>query len=1489
MRARGADRLFWLVLAGVSYLPLLLTKPGQVAADTKQYLYLDPARLTTGAASMWDPNTGLGTVTHQNIGYLFPMGPYYTLVNWLGVPVWVGQRIWMGSLLMAAGLGVGYCARRMGLAGPGAALAALAYTLSPYVIDYLGRTSAILMPWAALGWMIGLTAMAARRGGWRYPAAFAVVVALVGGVNATSILLVLLGPALWLVYAVWGTREVTGRRAAAAGGRIAGLSLLVSLWWAAGLWAEGKYGINILRVTETVPTVSRTSSSAEVLRGLGYWYFYGWDKVQPWTLAAVSYTQSSWLLAVSFAVPAVAATLGLIVRWRYRAFAIGLVGLGTVVAVGAYPFVHPSLFGALLERASGGTVGLAMRSVDRIVPLVVLGLALLMGAGVSAVRLRWPQAGLIVGLACVALVATDLPPLWTGNLIASNLDRPSQLPAYWHQAATYLNAAGSASRVLGLPGEDFAAYSWGVTEDPVAPGLLDRPYVARQVVPAGTPASADLVQALDEPLQEGTLDTSALAPIARLMSVGQILLQSDLQYERYHLPLPQSLWNELVPAPPGLSEPVTFGAPNPAPPIRYPLDSEVRLGLPAGEAQPPALAVFNVANPRPLVRTESVTAPLVVAGNGQGLVEAAGAGLLAGDPTILYSASLAQDPAGFEQAMADGATLVLTDTNALAGERWGSLRNNIGQVDQPGVAPLSKDPSDYPLPLFAGASTNTQTVAQVSGVASVTATAYGDALSYTPEHQPINALDGDPATSWTFGAYSPVGGQKIQIDLTHPVTADHVTLLQVASPRPDRRITKVTLRFDGSRPVTVPLTAASHTSPGQTVSFPGRTFQQMSLTVDGATGGAGKRYDGLGPVGFAEIGIPGVGPAAESLRLPTDLLDQAGAASLGHPLFILMNRSRVTEPPRQDPEPVMARSFVLPTARTFAIGGTAEVNAGDSDYLINQLVGLTPAAQLPSTPAAGDRGPAVVIAANSSTRLDEDRQARANAAVDGNDTSAWIAETGPQAGEWLSFSLSRPITIDHLNLQVINDGRHSLPTRITIGTEDGASRVVDLPEVPVGNGRPQGSTTTIPITFPALTGTHIKVTVDAVHQVRALDYYATFSGATDILPVGIAELGLPVVQPALPATLPATCQAGLLRIDGQPVDVEVTGTTSAALGGEPLNVRGCGNAAAGIHLSAGTHLVQTSPRLPTGWSIDQLALSSPAGGGGGQKTAGPATTAAAAPPTTAAAAAPALSLDHQDRTSWTVTVQGDGQPFWLVLGQSQSAGWSASLPGGRSLGPSQLVDGYANGWYVPAGLVNGPTVIHLTWTPQRVVWAAIGVSAAALLVTTVVAVTPPGALRRQRRRRVRPRPQRVAPAGSGPFPISWASLSGISGSRPRLSRVAAVSLGWAFLAGAVSRPVIGVVAGIAVAAGCWWRWGRPVGRVAAVGALVLVGVYAVAQQHRYHYLPTIDWPGDLSSANDIAWMGVTLLGADVVVGAMRSRFGAAINLDGVQSLEKGLA
>ena len=83
---RRTDRAVTAVLAAVSYLPILLSSPGSVSADTKTYLTVDPARLLSGAWSMWDPSVGAGTVPHQNIGYLFPLGPYYWLAERLAAP-----------------------------------------------------------------------------------------------------------------------------------------------------------------------------------------------------------------------------------------------------------------------------------------------------------------------------------------------------------------------------------------------------------------------------------------------------------------------------------------------------------------------------------------------------------------------------------------------------------------------------------------------------------------------------------------------------------------------------------------------------------------------------------------------------------------------------------------------------------------------------------------------------------------------------------------------------------------------------------------------------------------------------------------------------------------------------------------------------------------------------------------------------------------------------------------------------------------------------------------------------------------------------------------------------------------------------------------------------------------------------------------------------------------------------------------------------------
>ncbi len=161
---RGQRVLGYTLLAALAYIPPLLTAWGKVAADTKQYLYLDPTRLLERAPSMWDPNIGLGTVTHQNIGYVFPMGPYYWVMENVGFPSWVAQRIWLGSIVLFAGLGVLYLLRTIDMRGPGAVVAALAYMLSPYSLHYAARISVILLPWAGLGWMLALMVRASAQG-----------------------------------------------------------------------------------------------------------------------------------------------------------------------------------------------------------------------------------------------------------------------------------------------------------------------------------------------------------------------------------------------------------------------------------------------------------------------------------------------------------------------------------------------------------------------------------------------------------------------------------------------------------------------------------------------------------------------------------------------------------------------------------------------------------------------------------------------------------------------------------------------------------------------------------------------------------------------------------------------------------------------------------------------------------------------------------------------------------------------------------------------------------------------------------------------------------------------------------------------------------------------------------------------------------------------------------------------------------------------------
>jgi arabinofuranan 3-O-arabinosyltransferase len=1459
----GAARLVFLaehiVLALVALVPQLLAEPGVVESDTKSYLYIDPGRFILQSASMWDPGVALGTVTHEQIGYLLPMGPFFWLVHALGVPLWIGQRVWVAAILFFAGAGVIFLARTIGLVGPGRFVAAFAFMLSPYFLQYVGRMSVVLLPWAGLPWMIALIVRALRNGGWRDPALFAIVVALVGGINASSLLYVGLAPVIWLPYSVLVSKEHTWKEVWSVFWKVGLLTVLVSLWWAAGLQIEAAYGVDILKYTETVPAVSETSTASEVLRGLGYWYFYGGGRLGPWVVTSVQLTQELWVLGFSFAVPALSFLAATIARWRHRAFFVIIIVVGMVFAVGANPFSHPSPVGHLLEEfMTKTTAGLAMRSTDRASPLVILGTAMLLGAGISAIGRARRKLGLVSALVVLAVIGAADPPVWNGTTVANDFTQPSPLPAYEYQVAKALDAGNPSTRVYAMPGENFAAYRFGDTIDPIYPGLLTRPFVTREQQVMGSLPTQDVLYAIDAPMQQGTWDLKALPGMLRLISAGDLLIQNNLAYERYGIANPREMALALAKLPSGLGKPVPYGTPRPNVSL-IPNVDEQYLSTPPDLPWPAPLEVVPVRDPRPILRTESIKDALVVDGNAQGIAEAAAVGLLRDNPTVLYAATLLEHPKQLASAMAGGAAIVLTDTNAKQGFNWNTLAANAGYTETAAQKKDTYDPTDAPLNIFPGAPPDAQTTAVLHGVASVTASSYGNSVTYTPEDQPIMAIDGNLNTAWVTGAFGFPVGQWWQVTASSPVTTNHVNLVQPIHGNPDRWITKVTLTFDGRHPVTVSLGPASRTAAGQTIHFSERTFRTFRITIDAVSQSQLHHTGGLSAVGFAEVRLAGI-QASKTLALPEDLLRALGPSSLSHRLTIIMTRRRVAPyPPRTDPERELSRSFWLPTARTFTLSGTARVSALIPDDMIDRLMGRP-----------GSNGSGIV--AYSRGRLPGDLQDTASAALEagGGSSTMWSPGFGAshQIGDWIEVNLPHPVSFDHLDLQVVADGYHSVPTSLSISA---GGRTVNVKLPPIADARQRDASVSVPVFFPELTGSRIRVTVTGVRDEHTRDYYSSFPIT---MPLGIAKLGIPGVQePPDPAELPGTCTPSLLTIDGKPVWLKVVGSTKAALLGDGLHVETCGPDANGVTLGPGYHWVQSSDGHDTGFNIDRVVMSSAPGGAADV----PASQSGRLLPLIVPRA-PGTTVDSLGTTFAKVTVTGATQPFWLVLGESINQGWTASVQGGPSLGRPTLVDGFANGWLVdPAKLARyetsahghaGSLVFDITWTPQTRVWWALVISGAALLACLLVAVWP----RRWRRTRRAAHAPRGPDRGATPLadvPIDATPLLGsplaFEGRSPTFARALVIAAATGFVAGFFTAPLTGVAVGIATATALLLKEGRA---ILTVGSVLLVGgagLYVVLHQASGHFIAGGFWPAQFSLAATMTWMGVVFLGADAVI------------------------
>ena len=706
------------------------------------------------------------------------------------------------------------------------------------------------------------------------------------------------------------------------------------------------------------------------------------------------------------------------------------------------------------------------------------------------------------------------------------------------------------------------------------------------------------------------------------------------------------------------------------------------------------------------------------------------------------------------------------------------------------------------------------------------------------------------------------------------MTTDSINVVQPVTFTRNRYITKVALSFDGRDRTVVSLNETSRDPVGQTISFPKRRFSSLQLEVVAANFGRQSRYNGLSGVGFSEVRIPGV-KLSEYLRLPTDLLTAAGAASLSHPLILQLTRDRANpaEAFKQDAELGMNRTFSLPTARSFGLTGTARISPLAPDEQIDAALGR------PVGPT--------VVRADSSGHLPGDLTNRGSSVFDGDPKTVWSTGFGDQVGNWVRVRAPQPVTAASIGLDVLADGRHSVPTKVHLEVDGRAQPALTLPTIidrPVEN-----ATTHVTLRFAAVTGRTFKLR----HRRRP-----DREGA-----------GLP--KPPPPRDAHRICRGGPRRaaragVAGQgaldvshgPAHGERQAGRGLAVGRDVgrnqagrfgrLAVRRCQPRPAG-----GEHRPDRCARPPHRRRSGPDRMASAPGGTATSATAVAAAsmsaTDGASPPREAPAPAPGsaagtdrwagspqVSVGSQTRTSYAVHVTGaqPGKPFWLVLGQSLSPGWTANATGVGDLGKPRLVDGYANGWLVTPS--SSTFDVTLTWTPQTKVWIALVLSAVALLVCLILALWPFGRRRPNRLDAVpadQPLPDLVSPlarwdtaAGARVMATLRVVPTGPGPDRRRCRRghrAAHRARHHPTRRGASSeyspRSRFAVnAAGRCCASG-------------PVACLLISAAYVVELQWHYKLPLNGSWPATFSKVATISWLAVGLLTAEVITEMVQRR------------------
>jgi arabinofuranan 3-O-arabinosyltransferase len=1143
-RHRGGDSaeragLRWAVLAWALALAALLAQdPGRMTFDTKLGVNIDPAGFYQRLWHLWNPLEWLGSLQDQYIGYAFPMGLYYLAARLLHIPVWLAERLWMSLIIAVAFWGLVRLAEALGVGTRPARLAAgAAFALWPTFTILIGSTSAAVLPGALAPWAVlplartGTARLAAARSG--------LAVACMGGVNAVSTLAAIVPAALYVL-----TRR--GRRRLALAAWWVPAVLLATAWWLGPLFFQGRYGFNFLPYIEQAATTTRTMSAAAVLRGSGNWVAY-LNLGRPWLTAGSVMTGSPWAVAAA-AVAAAAGLAGLAHRGMPEA--AWLRGTAGVAALWALAGYAGPLGGPLHQQVQSLLDGplAPLRNVYKIEPALALALALGIAHVLSHARLPYPAARPAGYAAAAAVLAGMGLPYLTGQALQPGSF--TRVPGYWRQAAGWLAAHHGTQATLVVPADWHGIYAWGQPIDEPLEPLARSPWVQASLVPFSGGGVNDLVSGAEGVIESGTGSPGLAGYLARA-GIRYVLVRNDLDPAQLGYTPPPVVHAALAAS--GFRRVAAFGPPSPS----GPAGQGTPLQVEAIEPEYPPVEIFQAATsagwPAGPAQVLPAAGTTLVDGGPAALLQLQAQGLLHGQPVVVAGQATPAVPAPAWQDVTDGLRRADTAFGLPSGNRsyTYTAAGTIPPDDPHGAG------GKPPRQLLPAGTAGHQTVAVLSGAASVTASSAGSWLWELPQGDPVNAFDGSAATAWIEASPTTAAGQWVQIRFTRPLRLSGPLTIRLLDDIPRPVATRLAVTTAAGRAVT----RTQVTGAAQPLAVPAGTTRWLRITIVAARGGTAG-----GPgAGISEVEIPGV----RVTRFLQPSQQPAGAA----PAFSFQRQPGTSLGlPAAFTEPSLARTFTTPGPGRYRLAGSVTAVPGAALTALLNRLGTAPQLRITASSTFGSL-PTL----------------RPQNLLDGSLLTGWVAAS-PHATLHLRWKGRR--SISEIELTASTLGIAAQPARVLLTSPDGTR---DVPVPPSGDLR-----------FPALRTSRLDISFPEVVPATA---YNPLLGRAEQLPVGLAELRIPALAglsnglPAPPAPFRLRCGQGPpVTVDGRTYPTSVSGVAGDLFSFAPLPLHLCTKRGE-LVLPAGRHWL-TSPGSGVPLAVTGLSLTP------GPRSSRPAATAA---------------------------------------------------------------------------------------------------------------------------------------------------------------------------------------------------------------------------------------------------------------------------------------